>query len=200
MLAFSAMKLATTALPFTLVRHPLSSHGSAAIISGWVEALPEDALTLHFALEVDLSTVRIPAPAVARPAEGLWRHSCFEAFVMGGEGPAYIEFNFSPSGEWAVYAFSAYREGGDAKTGSAPRIDVHSTPDRLELEVRIEWAALPQGRPLRLALSAVTEARDGTLSYWALHHPLDKPDFHHPDGFTLRLDPTEQEFISGVAP
>jgi hypothetical protein len=38
-----------------------------------------------------------------------------------------------------------------------------------------------------MALSAVIEATDGTLSYWALAHPSDKPDFHHPDSFVLEL-------------
>ena len=32
-----------------------------------------------------------------------------------------------------------------------------------------------------LALSAVIEAIDGAKTYWALAHPSDKPDFHHPD-------------------
>ena len=37
-------------------------------------------------------------------------------------------------------------------------------------------------------LSAVIEASDG-LSYWALRHPADKPDFHDADGFALLLEP-----------
>jgi hypothetical protein len=40
---------------------------------------------------------------------------------------------------------------------------------------------------LRVGLSAVIEANDGTLSYWALKHPAAKPDFHHPDSFVLEL-------------
>ena len=47
---------------------------------------------------------------------------------------------------------------------------------------------LPQGRPLRLGLSAVVEDVDGILSYWALRHPSGKPDFHHTDAFALQLD------------
>jgi len=33
----------------------------------------------------------------------------------------------------------------------------------------------------------VIEARDGRISYWALNHPTNKPDFHHADGFALKL-------------
>jgi hypothetical protein len=40
---------------------------------------------------------------------------------------------------------------------------------------------------VQLALAAVIEDGNGRLSYWALGHPQGKPDFHHPDGFTLEL-------------
>jgi hypothetical protein len=38
-----------------------------------------------------------------------------------------------------------------------------------------------------LALAAVLEDRDGRLSYWALEHPSERPDFHHPNSFVLEL-------------
>jgi hypothetical protein len=41
--------------------------------------------------------------------------------------------------------------------------------------------------PWLAAITAVIEEADGTKSYWALAHPAEKPDFHHPDGFTLQL-------------
>lgn len=42
--------------------------------------------------------------------------------------------------------------------------------------------------PCKLNLAAVIEENDGTKSYWALHHPdPEKPDFHHPDSFVLKL-------------
>lgn len=40
------------------------------------------------------------------------------------------------------------------------------------------------------AITAVIEEADGTKSYWALAHPVEKPDFHHPDGFVLELPTT----------
>ena len=51
---------------------------------------------------------------------------------MPGEGPAYREFNFSPSGEWAVYDFRSYRNGGVLENERAPGTVVHSNTDRLE--------------------------------------------------------------------
>jgi len=106
---------------------------------------------------------------------------------MAGEGPEYREFNFSPSGEWAVYDFRNYRNGGVLENDLAPGIVVHKTMDRLELGAEIGQVLLPQGRPLRLGLSAIVEDAAGILSYWALRHPPGKPDFHHTDTFALQM-------------
>ena len=106
---------------------------------------------------------------------------------MAEDGPGYREFNFSPSGEWAVYAFRSYRVGGELDVELAPGIVVRRTMNRLELDAEICQDILPPGRPLRLGLSAVMEDADGELSYWALRHPPGKPDFHHTDAFALQL-------------
>jgi hypothetical protein len=37
-------------------------------------------------------------------------------------------------------------------------------------------------------LSTVVEDREGRLSYWAARHPAGRPDFHHPEGFSLELE------------
>jgi hypothetical protein len=107
---------------------------------------------------------------------------------MAGEGPGYREFNFSPSGEWAVYAFRNYRDGGDPDAELNPGIVARRTGNRLELDAKIGRDSLPPGRSLRLGLSAVVEDAGGELSYWALQHPPGKPDFHHIDAFALQLE------------
>ena len=132
------------------------------------------------------------SPDVPSIATQLWRHTCLEAFIAVEGQPAYHEFNFAPSGEWTVYAFSGYRNGGPlANEMMRPHIAVRSTGSRLELDtvVRLDrLSAVHQRAPLRIGLSAVIEASDG-LSYWALRHPAGKPDFHDPDGFALLLEP-----------
>jgi hypothetical protein len=45
-------------------------------------------------------------------------------------------------------------------------------------------------RRLRLGLSAVIERADGGHSSWALAHPGERPDFHDPAGFVLRIERT----------
>ncbi len=109
---------------------------------------------------------------------------------MKGE-PTYHEFNFSPSGEWAAYAFRGYRNGGPIEDDKLdPEITVRSAANSFELEalVRLDClqAVTPQ-MPLRLGLSAVIEENDETISYWALKHLQGKPDFHHADSFALEL-------------
>jgi len=149
---------------------------------------PGGGLVLNFSLEGDLSGLRIPETRPSRRADGLWRHTCFEAFVMAGEGPGYREFNFSPSGEWASYDFCGYRDGGKPVAAPGPVITVRRDGERLELDAEIRPQSLPPGRSLRLGLSAVVEDARGELTYWALRHPEDKPDFHHSNAFTLPVE------------
>ena len=141
-----------------------------------------EALHIRYELEAPLDRLRLPAAGPFRPGEKLWQHTCFEIFVSPGM-PAYREFNFSPSGEWAAYSFSQYRDG-EPVSGGVDSLAARIRPDHLEIEAAIRC---PKGN-LKVALSAVIEDREGPLSYWALRHPPGNPDFHHPDGFVLPLD------------
>jgi hypothetical protein len=153
-------------------------------------------LPMTFRLDGDISRIRVPLPGAPRIATQLWQHTCFEAFIAVEGHAAYHEFNFAPSGEWAVHAFSGYRNGGTlANETMRPHIAVRSTGSRLELDALVRLDALSAIHPnasLRIGLSAVIEASDG-LSYWAIHHPADKPDFHSADGFALLLEPPGPE-------
>ena len=173
--------------PFTLTCHPQTPSQAVRKIDVVVGEAKSGSLMLTFCLVGDISGLTIPESRSPRRADNLWRHTCFEAFVMEGEGPEYHEFNFSPSGEWAVYAFRGYRNGGGLENELSPGIVVHKTMDRLELGAEISQGLLPHGRPLRLGLSAIVEDVDGILSYWALRHPPGKPDFHHTDAFALQM-------------
>jgi hypothetical protein len=160
-------------------------------IEAKVDACEFAALVFSYTLIGDIQRLLIPVAAAPKHVDGLWRHTCFETFIGMKDSPVYYEFNFSPSSEWAAYRFRAYREGaplGDA--AFSPNISVEQAAERLRLTatVRLDHLTLIQpGVTLRIALSAVIEATDGSLSYWALKHPADKPDFHHPDSFVLEL-------------
>lgn len=171
--------------------HPATPAGVALALSVQVH-LVGDELRLRYALRGEVAALRLPEPANPGPADGLWRHTCFEAFVANDGEAAYREFNFSPSGQWAAYRFSAERERdalGESRhpvSLAAPHTVV--APDTLTLAAHVSIAAPPRGlSALCIGLSAVIEEGDGRLSYWALHHPHEHPDFHHRDGRALRL-------------
>jgi hypothetical protein len=172
----------------TLACHPRTPSRTIRAIGVTAEGRTGGGVALRFALEGDLTVVRIPGRRPSRRVDGLWRHTCFEAFVMTGQGPGYREFNFSPSGEWAVMAFHGYRDGGEPVAVRGPEIAVRRDGERLELAAEISPACLPPGSSLRLGLSAVVEDVHGELTYWALRHPPGQPDFHHKDAFVVLLD------------
>ena len=148
-------------------------------------------LHLRYVLTGPTDRLAIPTLRLANPADGLWQHTCFEAFVALGGAAAYREFNFSPSRQWAVYDFDTYRQRSNTPTppwSANIRIDHHESG--LSLQITLPQHMLPaNGRePLQIALTAVLETTDGSLSYWAQRHPAAQPDFHHRESFALMLN------------
>ena len=156
--------------------------------AGWTQ---DNALILNYVLKADLTRLRIPPPRPPRKANHLWQHTCFEAFISVKGKPDYYELNFAPSGEWAAYSFQRYRVGMPLDDNEpVPRITMRNVMDRLELDsiVRLDHLrAIPPHACLQLGLCAVIEDETGKLSYWALKHPPEKPDFHHADCFALEI-------------
>lgn len=133
------------------------------------------------------AALAVPERVSPRRADGLWQRTCCELFLKPEGGDAYFEFNLSPSGQWAAYAFDGYRAGmRDLALPVDPHIELERQGGSFVLEADVDLAAIPVGR-LEANLSAVIEEADGTRSYWALRHPPGKPDFHHPDCFALEL-------------
>jgi len=152
-----------------------------------VEAVrPEPAtLRLRYRVAGALDGLLMPQPASSSRTDGLWQHTCFEAFLRVGADDGYSEYNFAPSTEWAAYAFASYRSEMRIIADATLSIDVTRSDAALELTAEIH--DLRQETPWWLALSAVMEETSGRRSYWALAHPKGKPDFHHSDCFALEL-------------
>ena len=165
-----------------LERHPAVPCAALRGIRVSIERKSES-LEVAFVLEGEVERLRIPAPRPPRAAERLWQHTCCEVFIARNGAPGYRELNLSPSGEWAAYEFTRYREGAALEIPD-PGIAVKRTAGRFELTAHIQDC-----RPTaRIGLCAVIEDEQGALSYWALRHAPGKPDFHHPHAFALELD------------
>lgn len=167
---------------------------------------------LDFAFEIaetspgSLASLVVPdqGPGVRR--DELWRSTCVEIFVARADGPLYLELNLSPSGDWNVYAFDAYRSGmREARDARAPRLKVERPgPGSLVYRARLEPEALSDSEAskfgeveqilagseptsLVIGATAVLEYRGERREYWALAHTGAKPDFHLRESFVLRV-------------
>lgn len=148
------------------------------------------ALVVRYRLTGDLPQLALPPRGPGGRVDGLWRHTCFEFFVRPRGSAGYSEVNLAPSTAWAAYAFDAYRAGMRPIEPLSPQIDVESSPRLLTLAAVFPLATLVDETVAACdaALAAVIEARDGSLSYWALAHPDPlRPDFHHPESFVHEI-------------
>jgi hypothetical protein len=174
-----------------LVAHPDTALNTVSGIAVEVRLATETTLLCNYSLHGDVGRVRMSGARVGQHADGLWQHTCFEAFIAAPGVAGYYEFNFSPTLDWAAYQFTDYRHGmAPANLRHAPGLQVRRSSDQFELTATVHLDGLTplcDAVALRLALAAVIEDHRGGLSYWALEHPPGEPDFHHPDSFTLDL-------------
>ena len=175
----------------TLTSHPDVPSTSIARIEAEVVREQAGLMTFRYSVTGDIGVLRVAPVSAPVRTDGLWRSTCFEAFLRAGSDGAYYEFNFAPSTQWAAYQFDGYRRGMmPVLEIDAPRIELQSNDAGFELRVALDLvrlADLPADAPLQLGLSAVIEEKTGRKSYWALAHPPGKPDFHHSDCFALEV-------------
>jgi hypothetical protein len=169
---------------FALTPHPGSGDGIAVKISARLASLT-DGIEVVFSC-VDEGNSRIPPLSDAGFTDGLWRHTCCELFLssaVDGQDGAYREFNFSPSGAWAIYDFSGYRLPIPFVPASVPTIRFVRDDRGWELHATLPGMLLPSAAWSQLGVTAVIEDCGGNLAYWALVHPAERPDFHDRRGF-----------------
>jgi hypothetical protein len=175
--------------------HPNAPSGVEVEIKASIK-LCATQLIVRFGLRGDLAALAIPSRSLAPGRrDRLWEHACCEAFI-GAAGGAYVELNFSPSGDWAIWAFDDYRQGmREGLRDAAPSPRVMRGPDEIRIDAAIARASLREevgAPPYRIGFAAVVEDGAGLLSYWACRHPGGRPDFHARDGWceTIYLPPT----------
>lgn len=184
-----------------LMPHPLLPHPDVWV---WASVQRHDSdLTLAYSIHGrDVDDIRLPkrhADPYGERRDGLWKTTCFEVFIGVLDDPSYCELNISPSGDWACYVFDHYRVGmrdGPDVDGNCSDIHVSRNDIGIGVKSTYDLSALPhlfdKGTIWRLGVSAVIEENSGRLSYWALAHPQEKPDFHDPACFAIELPPVER--------
>jgi len=187
----------TTEFPLSLLCHPITPAPVVRAIDAQAFRRSDGTLLIAYRLWGDMARLRIPEQHSAERTDFLWEHTCFEAFIgIPGES-AYREFNFSPSSQWAAYAFSDYRQRDEGiQLDAAALIATQRFAGRLELHAILAPEVLPRGASaFQIGLSAVIEAADvvdGAHSYWSLRHPAERPDFHHRAAFALTLSASDE--------
>ena len=181
-----------------LVAHPTCGElASVGAVTVRVTATP-NVLRLSYDLQSHV-TIKIPGLHAERASrrDELWLHTCCELFARDPEHPGpYLEFNFSPSGDWASYAFDGALRGMrsvpwpdsvEPPNVKSTMAQTESDPFRHRLVVDLSIPRSMLGSYSQLFPTVVMETMAGT-SLWAIWHPIDRPHFHHPDNFLRALE------------
>jgi hypothetical protein len=172
-----------------LLAHPLTPCDVVDEIVVELGVARGDMLVVRYSIVGDLDRVRIPNAAAGLDPERLWEHTCCELFIAPALREDYLEWNFSPTGQAAHFAFSAFRQriSFSSTSVAAPVVTVQGRALRIEGRVPLPTHGGESG--LHISTTTIIEDASGSLSYWALRHPCEKPEFHHRDGFALALTP-----------
>jgi hypothetical protein len=155
------------------------------------EIQPGGVCAVRYTVAGGRESLIIPDSADGVRTDGLWQNTCFEIFLRHADDDSYFEFNFAPSGNWAAYQFSRYREGMVDLDTDGPSIQTERSGNAFVCDVSF-LMPMPFSQSVAIGLSAVIEEKGGVKSYWALQHPLGQPDFHHRDCFALKLAAPER--------
>lgn len=91
----SAQRIALTA-------HPSAAGEAVRSIAVSVARAGQAILRLEYVLHADMARISVPHESIPGRADGLWKHTCFEAFMAPYTGAPreageYFELNFAPS-------------------------------------------------------------------------------------------------------
>ena len=129
-----------TALP--LIAHPDTPPKAVAGLICTLSWQDAGHWVVGFIVDAPPSALTLPGAATPARVDGLWQRTCFELFLLDADDGSYREFNFSPSGEWAAYAFEGYRDGMRAlEVGGGPWI-TSSNPDQFASGMAARLAAI----------------------------------------------------------
>ncbi|NOT77866.1 MAG: hypothetical protein HOP07_02545 [Bacteriovoracaceae bacterium] len=121
---------------------------------------------------------------------GLWNKTCFELFLKNKKDQ-YFEFNFSPTFEWNAFYFE---KKGDPLTEYAAQdkivINVLHSLENFTLIAEIDKRHMPKDfftSEISVGITSVIKDKKDSMSYWALSHADQKPNFHHFESFKCKF-------------
>ncbi len=159
-------------------------------VGGHIRRPNAETIQVHYQVTGDLNAVVIPQkanPPVRR--DELWTTTCLELFIGAKKSSPYWEFNLCPNGDWNIYKLSDYRSNLTPDLAYQDLASaMHSGASHFELNVvcpiPVNLKTFPK---LDVAICAVIQLKQGSISYWALSHGGAEADFHRRDGFVLSL-------------
>jgi hypothetical protein len=147
-------------------------------------------LAVRYQLDDPGAQIVVP-PRAESPARKhhLWQTTCFEFFVAARGELSYWEFNLASSGDWNVYRLESYRAGlREESTFGVLPFYINRQADCFTLEIEIDLGKIiAPTQAIELSATAVIEDAGGTVSYWAIAHRGEKPDFHVRESFIVKL-------------
>ncbi len=171
-----------------LISHANSPSKSVRSIECYAKLNAAGQLWIRYHVEAPVDDLILSTMETTQRADDLWKTTCFEAFLSFGIATNYIELNFASSGNWAAYAFCDYRDkSGNLALDTHPEIGIDFGDDYFALEAIVDLPKDIAQTAVALGLSAVIEEKGEAISYWALSHASEKPDFHDRDCFTVNL-------------
>ena len=118
----------------------------------------------------------------------LWKKTCFELFVSPGQkSSAYQEVNLSPAGAWNVYSFDSERVGMVRSQNllGVPfsQVQFSVTEDSCVIHLDFSQVRTTEELSFRVGMTAVLQIGP-EMTYWAMAHFKEKPDFHDRNSWT----------------
>ena len=154
--------------------HPASRPDAIQTVSCGISWESSGRWVFDFIVGQPPEALLLPAAAAPSRADDLWRSTCFELFLRRPGAEGYFEFNFSPSGQWAAYAFDGYR-AGQRNLEIAPILITGPVPG----QAAMAWEAhlLRQGHDAGFArsLAGSFEQPAGPVAQFALSVTFEDP-------------------------
>lgn len=173
-------------IPFS----PPRANSSGGFAIGATLKKTDHKVSADFSLQGNTTAIRWSAPLTeAKQGDELWKQTCFELFLAAPNRPEYWEYNFSPSRQWAIYAFKDYRQSAPLHITTTPIIE----PPRLSdasFSLRVSFNLEPPllNKTLIIGVSAIIDTTDDQRHYFALRHCGTSPDFHMRESFILEMN------------